>query len=190
MLNQVIADDGRERAQQFMRDFANLNTQEREAPGGALPAGVVSLFAGASAPGGWLLCDGAAVSRATYAALFAVIGTAFGAGDGSTTFNLPDFGGAFPRGGTPGASGGASTVTLAENNLPAHTHQLMVTNLTATSQNPEGCVAAYEAAGATFIYRDIAPNAAARSDAIGDTGGDAAFSILPPYLSVSFIIKS
>lgn len=54
------------------------------------PVGVVLPYVGASAPTGWALCDGQAVSRTTYAALFAVIGTAFGAGDGSTTFNLPD----------------------------------------------------------------------------------------------------
>ena len=53
-------------------------------------AGMVEMFAGSTAPAGWLLCDGAAVSRTTYANLFAVIGTAYGAGDGSTTFNLPD----------------------------------------------------------------------------------------------------
>lgn len=55
-------------------------------------------FAGATAPEGWLLCDGAAVSRATYAALFAKTGTAFGAGNGTTTFNLPDLRGEFVRG--------------------------------------------------------------------------------------------
>jgi microcystin-dependent protein len=54
------------------------------------PAGVVVAFAGGTAPTGWLICDGSAVSRTTYAALFAAIATAYGAGDGSTTFNLPD----------------------------------------------------------------------------------------------------
>lgn len=55
-----------------------------------VPIGVPLDFAGTSAPTGYLMCDGAAVSRATYAALFAVIGTTYGSGDGSTTFNLPD----------------------------------------------------------------------------------------------------
>lgn len=54
------------------------------------PVGMVSPFAGAAAPTGWLLCDGSAVSRATYAALFTAISTTYGVGDGSTTFNLPD----------------------------------------------------------------------------------------------------
>lgn len=55
-----------------------------------MPVGTYILFAGSSAPGGYLACNGAAVSRSTYADLFAVISTTYGAGDGSTTFNLPD----------------------------------------------------------------------------------------------------
>ena len=54
------------------------------------PVGMIVAFGGTAAPTDWLLCDGSAVSRTTYADLFAVIGTAFGSGDGSTTFNLPD----------------------------------------------------------------------------------------------------
>ena len=54
------------------------------------PIGAIFPFGGTSAPSGYLLCDGSAVSRSDYAALFAVIGTSFGAGDGSTTFNVPD----------------------------------------------------------------------------------------------------
>lgn len=64
----------------------------------AAPPGAVSMFAANAAPTGWLECDGAAVSRTTYAALFAVIGTTWGAGDGSTTFTLPDLRGEFVRG--------------------------------------------------------------------------------------------
>ncbi len=54
------------------------------------PVGSIQAYGGATAPWGWLLCQGQAVSRATYAELFGVIGTSFGAGDGSTTFNVPD----------------------------------------------------------------------------------------------------
>jgi len=64
----------------------------------AVPSGAVGLFAGSSAPSGWLKANGAAVSRTTYAALFAAIGTTFGAGNGTTTFNLPDLRGEFLRG--------------------------------------------------------------------------------------------
>jgi hypothetical protein len=62
------------------------------------PAGSIIAFGGTSAPTGWLLCDGSAVSRTTYAALFSTIGTAYGSGNGTTTFNLPDFRGRFLRG--------------------------------------------------------------------------------------------
>ena len=64
----------------------------------AAPIGSVYAFAGANSPAGWLTCNGALLSRTTYAALFAVIGTTYGAGDGSTTFALPDFRNMFLRG--------------------------------------------------------------------------------------------
>ena len=57
---------------------------------GTIPAGTISQFAGTAAPSGWLLCNGAAVSRTTYAALFAAIGTTWGVGNGSSTFNVPN----------------------------------------------------------------------------------------------------
>ena len=59
--------------------------------GAALPVGAVVPFVGTSMPSNMLLCDGSAVSRSTYSSLFTIIGTTFGAGDGSTTFNLPNF---------------------------------------------------------------------------------------------------
>ena len=61
------------------------------------PVASITMFAGASAPNGWLICDGSAVSRTTYAALFAIISTTYGAGDGSTTFNVPNTQGLFIR---------------------------------------------------------------------------------------------
>lgn len=65
--------------------------------------GEIIFYAGSSAPAGWLECDGSAISRTTYAGLFAVVGTTYGAGDGSTTFNLPDNRGYFLRGYDHGA---------------------------------------------------------------------------------------
>lgn len=56
-----------------------------------IPVGAVLPYAGATPPTGWLLCNGAAVSRTTYATLYQIIGTAYGSGDGTTTFNLPSF---------------------------------------------------------------------------------------------------
>ncbi len=69
-----------------------------------LTPGMICAFGRATAPSGWLICDGSAVSRTTYADLFAVIGTNYGYGDNSTTFNLPDLRGKFPRG-VDGAAG-------------------------------------------------------------------------------------
>lgn len=92
------------------------------------PAGVVITYAGSTAPEGWLLCDGSAVSRDTYATLFDVIGTTYGVGDGSTTFNVPDLSGRVVIGvsGTHAlaSTGGAETVTINENNLPSHAHSV------------------------------------------------------------------
>lgn len=70
---------------------------------GTVPTGSVQAFMGTAVPGGWLLCDGSAVSRTTYAGLFAAIGNACGSGDGLTTFNVPDLRGQFLRGVDGGA---------------------------------------------------------------------------------------
>lgn len=79
----------------------------------AIPSGAVLPYAGSTAPTGYLIADGSAVSRTTYANLFAAIGTAFGEGDGSSTFNLPDLRGRFIRGvdGTAGRDPDSSTRT-------------------------------------------------------------------------------
>ena len=80
---------------------------------GGIPAGAVMPFAMNSAPAGWLAADGTAVSRSTYAALFAAISTTYGAGDGSTTFALPDLRGYFVRGvGVAGQNGANSDGTV------------------------------------------------------------------------------
>jgi microcystin-dependent protein len=68
------------------------------ATAGLNPAGAITMYGGAAAPTGYLICDGSARNRTTFAPLFAAIGTAFGVGDGSTTFNIPDLRGIFPRG--------------------------------------------------------------------------------------------
>ena len=73
-----------------------------------VPTGAVMPFAMNSAPSGWLAADGTAVSRTTYAALFAAIGTTYGAGTGGTTFNLPDLRGYFVRGAGTNTDGTAS----------------------------------------------------------------------------------
>lgn len=91
-----------------------------------MTAGIVIPFAGSTAPQGWMLCDGSAVSRTTYAALFAVIGTTYGEGDGETTFNIPNLAGRVVIGSSQshalGTTGGSETVTLTADQLPSHTH--------------------------------------------------------------------
>lgn len=95
--------------------------------------GAVKEFAGVAIPSGYLECDGAAISRSTYAALFAVIGTTFGSGNGSTTFNIPDNRGRTVLGTGTGSgltarnlgnTGGAETHTLSIAELAAHDHDL------------------------------------------------------------------
>jgi microcystin-dependent protein len=82
-------------------------------PTGLIPAGVVQAYGGFSAPIGWLLCGGQAVSRATYSALFGVIGTVYGPGDGITTFNVPDLRGSIPAGQDTMVQGAANRLTTA-----------------------------------------------------------------------------
>ena len=78
--------------------LSNLGGAPASALTGLVPPGMVFMYAKSTAPTGYLECNGSAVLRSTYSALFAVIGTTFGPGDGTTTFNLPDFRGYFPRG--------------------------------------------------------------------------------------------
>ena len=81
-------------------DLTQLAQAIRAIATAASPTGAVQFFAQATAPAGWLVCDGRAVSRATYASLFAAIGETYGAGNGSSTFNLPNLIGRFPEGAT------------------------------------------------------------------------------------------
>ncbi|MEN7431386.1 phage tail protein [Chromobacterium sp. TRC.1.1.SA] len=83
----------------------------------AAPPGLIGFFAGPTAPAGWLRANGTAVSRTTYPALFAAIGTIYGAGDGSSTFNLPDLRGEFVRGWDDGARGVELGRALGSNQL-------------------------------------------------------------------------
>jgi microcystin-dependent protein len=121
---------------------------------------------------GFLLCNGAAVSRARYASLFARVGTAYGVGDGSTTFNLPDLQGRAPHGqatagtyATRGASGGAETVTLAIATMPAVSHTYN---------------------GAQSVYTrtnngQVGTNQGFTGTTSSSTGGGGAHNNLPPY---------
>jgi len=95
---------------------------------GMVPSGAVLYFSGRTAPAGWLKANGAAVSRTAYAALFAAIGTTYGAGDGRTTFNLPDLRGEFIRGWDDGRGVDAGRVfgSAQAHALQSHQHGLAV----------------------------------------------------------------
>lgn len=106
-----------------------------------VPVGTVMDYAGGTAPTNYALCYGQAISRTDFAALFAILGVLYGAGDGSTTFNLPDLRGRVVAGkddmggtlaarltslpNTLGASGGAQSHTLSVNEMPSHSHDML-----------------------------------------------------------------
>ena len=102
------------------------------------PTGSVIMWTNVTPPSGWLLCNGQAVSRTSYSGLFAILGISFGSGDGSTTFNVPNFQNLMPIGAGAvyglAASGGSITTTLITPNLPSHNHSAVSTS-TSTSNS-------------------------------------------------------
>ena len=151
---------------------------------GIVASGDVKMFAGASIASGWLACDGALVSRSTYSALFTAIGTAWGAGDGSSTFALPDLRGRAPIGVGTGASltgralaatGGAETHTLSTAELAAHTH-LQFTYNGGASNIGVGHAAVNQAAN--------------QGQNTSSTGGGGAHNNVQPFAVINFIIKT
>lgn len=172
-----------------------------------IPAGVVSAFAGTAAPTGYLLCYGQTINRSQYADLFAAIGTTYGAGDGSTTFVLPDLRGRViagqdDMGGTSanrllgvvgsvdgdslGATGGNETHTLTTAEMPAHSHTGVVQqredfNPTtgSTTQTPLG-----------FGDTRGGSRASASPLTIDNTGGGGAHPNVQPTMILNYIIKT
>ena len=170
-------------------------------------SGMVMPYAGSSAPADWFLCYGQAVSRTTYSSLFSVIGTTYGSGDGSTTFNLPDLRGRVVagqddmggssanrltnqsggvNGDTLGAAGGAETHTLTTAQMPAHNHTGVVQqredyNPTsgATTQTPLG-----------FGDTRAGSRASASPLTIDNTGGGGAHNNVQPTFVLNYIIKT
>lgn len=168
-INKVTDDNMNE-----IKDTINTNT----------PVGSISLFAGTTAPSGWLICDGSAVSRTTYANLFSVIGTTYGTGDGSTTFNIPDLQGRVPVGykssdtsfDTIGETGGEKTHTLTVDEIPSHHHDV--------GWDYEGSTGS----GHGTLIRPQWNNPQYQYDT-SNTGGGQAHNNLQPYIVMNYIIS-
>lgn len=170
-------------------------------PVGGLPAGSIMAWGTNTPPANWLLADGTAVSRSTYSSLFAVIGTQYGTGDGTTTFNLPDLRGRVPVGknggtfGTLGATGGAETHTLTTAEMPTHGHGSLFGysgNRLDLGEGPNrnelggdpGPAQLLSNPGITTGYRLYS------EINTSDRGGSQAHNNLQPYQVVNYIIKA
>lgn len=173
-----------------------------------MPAGSVIPYAGSSAPTGYLLCYGQAVSRTTYADLFAVISTTYGVGDNSTTFNLPDLRGRVVAGqddmggssanrltgltdgvdgDTLAAAGGLESTTLTIAQMPAHDHG----GATGSAGAHTDAVTAGSNAGAGSDRLVPASNSTPNhTHTISSQGGGGAHNNVQPTLILNYIIKT
>jgi microcystin-dependent protein len=154
---------------------------------GAAIIGEIRMWPNMTAPLGWFPCVGQEVSRETYSDLYDVIGTTFGVGDGSTTFNLPDFTSRSPLGvddyGSPyrplGDAGGAATHTLSSSEMPVHNHG-------------PGAGTEYwmrDTTGGSVFTLTTSPSARLLiTSTTGGAGGGQAHNNMSPYLAVYFII--
>ena len=207
--NQRSATYGPERFSRMRYDTALFRWESRPSytgawavDGGGQP-GDIKMWAGTTTPAGWLSCWGQAVSRTTYAALFAVVGTTYGAGDGSTTFNLPNMIGRVPVGPTAsyapmnglGKMGGEFDVTLTSNQMPVHTH---VQNAHQhTHDQSGGGNLGYSGDGSTVAYGATFGNTRLNTGIMTATttatnrnaGGGASHTNVQPFTTVNFLIK-
>jgi microcystin-dependent protein len=174
---------------------SNGTTWQSSAAPVTVPTGAIAMWPTATAPSGWLLANGAAVSRTTYATLFAIVGTVFGVGDGSTTFNLPNYTDRMPIGSgnsyLTAATGGSAdsivvshTHTFTGNALPTHTHGSGV----ASGGGGSGFPVAY--GSEVNQLSTSAVSAGTPSGTNSTTGSTGVGANLPPYLGIRFIIKT
>jgi microcystin-dependent protein len=153
--------------------------------------GEIRIFAGTFAPVGWSFCDGSIIPISENETLYNLIGTTYG-GDGQQTFALPDLRGRVPihqgTGYVIGSKAGTEQVTLAANQLPAHTHALAATQNAGNQPSPVGFLPA--ANNVVKLYSSEAPNTAlAPASILPSVGGNQPHENRQPYLCVNFIIS-
>ena len=152
--------------------------------------GEIRMFAGNFPPNGWMFCEGQLLPISENETLFNLIGTTYG-GDGQSTFALPDLRGRVPihqgNGFILAETGGAEEVTLTVNQIPAHSHPLLVVAGIANSPNPEGGVMGESSV--VSMYQSAAANAAMAAQSVGPVGGSQPHTNFQPYLCVNFIIS-
>jgi microcystin-dependent protein len=159
----------------------------------SIPTGSLMMWPTASAPSGYLLCNGTAVSRTTYAALFAIIGTTFGVGDNSTTFNLPNYTNRLPVG-AGGLYAAAATGGSKDSVVVSHTHTATVTD---SGHNHQTGSTSVESGFTQGGIRTTGTSGSVTSTSttgisvgISTTGSSGTDANMPPYLSIFFIIKT
>lgn len=160
--------------------------------GANFPVGTILPYSGSDLPTGYLLCDGAAVSRSTYSALFSVIGTTYGAGDGSNTFNVPNLKGKVAVGqdtgdttfDTLGETGGEKTHKLVTSEMPSHRHHLRRDG-GGVLMGISGGSGSGNAISGNFGTVSIWPD----SIQAESVGGNGAHNNLQPFIVVKYIIK-
>ena len=167
---------------------------------GLVPAGSLLAFAGGTPPAGWLVCDGSAVSRSAYAALFAAIGTTWGAGDGSSTFNVPDLRGRATIGSGQGA--GLTNRALGQI-LGEENHQLTIAEMPSHNHgvnDPGHSHGLYFGTpggsdnnfGESFVpgRTNTQTVTALTGVTIKNTGGDGAHNVMQPSAVVTYLIRT
>lgn len=166
-----------------------------------LPTGMIMAWTSNGIPNNFLLCNGQAVSRTTYSDLFAVIGTTYGAGNGSSTFNVPDFRGRVPAGrdstktafNTLGKVGGTERETLTIEEMPSHNHPLTSDGLGHSFSWGRTFAGNVYSTGVAAAGNTPGNNLATSQNnwhVTANRGGGGSHNNLQPYATVNFIIKA